>query len=103
MSGWIAQRECGACGFSGPETEFMAAGMDDDGTVVLLHRDDAAPWMSLICCGCAAGYGRLDHAALRDAVWQLLLRTATLSRAAEGLLGSADVPVPSVPTAKVGA
>lgn len=99
MSGWIAQRECAECGFSGPETEFMAAGMDPDGTIVLLHRDDAADWMVLVCCGCAAGMGRMDASVLHGAVWRLLLRHGAMQLQAEGFIGP-DEPIPYAPTEK---
>jgi hypothetical protein len=91
-------RECVDCGFSADESEFIAAGLDAEGATVLMHRDDAQDVMVLVCCGCAAALGRQDSAAMRAAVWQLLIREVRVDLDVEGFLAALgvaeEVPIP---------
>lgn len=75
----VGSRECARCDFSGPETEFIAAGVDR-GCLMLMHRNDAPPDFVLICCGCAAGIGKTDPEVVRGAVLGLV--AAALRRSA---------------------
>lgn len=72
MSGWIGQRECAHCDFTGPEVEFMAAGLDLFGQPLLMPRDTATPSSVLICCGCAATLGRFDASFLAETIRGML-------------------------------
>lgn len=72
MSGWIAQRECAHCDFSGPEVEFLAVGLDLFGQPMMMQRDNAPPNSVLICMGCAATLGRLDQDSLSAVVRGML-------------------------------
>lgn len=74
MSGWVAQRECAQCFYSGPEVDFSATGLDDSGNVFIVHRDTAPDVSALICDGCAVGLMRMDALMARRTVLMILVR-----------------------------
>lgn len=51
---WVGQRTCRVCSYVGPETQFVAAGVLEDDTVVITHRSDGATLgLILVCDVCA--------------------------------------------------
>jgi hypothetical protein len=73
MSGWVGQRTCVECGYSGPEADFMAAGIDEAGEVYLIRWDDQGPFDVLVCGGCAAALAHLDAVVVAQAVMRLVI------------------------------
>lgn len=69
----MGQRTCAECGYSGPEADFMAAGIDDDGEVYLIRWDDQGAFDVLVCGGCAAAIAHLDARTVAQAVMRLVI------------------------------
>lgn len=73
MSGWIGQRECARCGFTGPETEFVSAGLLGTEVYVVGLADGDPTYEVTLCGGCSQELAARGPEGMEQVVVDLLV------------------------------